>query len=85
MTERTGTRDGDVSRPDRSRSLRPTRGVPCAVGRALLLSFKASRGGDEVAQVWLEEAERRDEAMERSGDQGIAAEDVFRRLGPPLK
>jgi len=53
---------------------------------ALLLSFeKASRGGDEVAQVWLEEAERRDEAMERSGDQGIPADDVFRRLGPPLK
>ena len=53
---------------------------------ALLLSFeKANQGDDEVTQVWLEEAQRRDEAMERSGDQGIAAEDVFRRLGPSLK
>jgi hypothetical protein len=47
---------------------------------ALLLSFeKANQGDDEVAQVWADEAERRDAEMERSGDQGIPAEEVFRR------
>jgi len=52
----------------------------------LLLSFEnASQGDDEVAHVWAEEAERRDEEMERSGEQGVAAEVVFHRLGSRLK
>jgi len=52
----------------------------------LLLSFeKVNRGDDEVAQVWAEEAERRDEEMERSGEQGLSAEEVFRRLGSQAK
>jgi len=55
------------------------------VGALLLSLEKANRGGDEVAHIWQEEAERRDEAMERSGNPGIPAEEVFRRLGPRLK
>jgi len=52
----------------------------------LLLSFeKVSQGDDEVAQVWAKEAERRDEEMKRSGEQGVSAEDVFRRLGSRAK
>jgi len=52
----------------------------------LLLSFaNASQGDDEVVQVWAEEAERRDDEMEHSGEQGVSAEDLFRRLGSRAK
>jgi hypothetical protein len=52
----------------------------------LLLSFeKANQSDDEVAQAWAEEAERRDEEMERGDQQGVPAEEVFDRLGSRLK
>ncbi len=52
----------------------------------LLLSFANTGQEDrEVTQVWAEEAERRDDEMERSGEQGVPAEEVFRRLGSQAK
>jgi putative addiction module component (TIGR02574 family) len=47
----------------------------------LLLSFSDARESDnEVAQAWVEEAERRSQEMNRSGDPGIPAEEVFQQL-----
>jgi len=51
------------------------------LGMLLLSLDQASERDAEVARVWAEEALRRDEQMESSGEQGVPAEDVFRRLG----
>ncbi|MGD2113614.1 MAG: addiction module protein [Acidobacteriota bacterium] len=46
----------------------------------LLQSFQETRELDPtIAREWLEEAERRDRAMEREGDSGVPAEEVFQR------
>ena len=34
----------------------------------------------EIALVWAREAERRSQDMDETGDEGIPAEEVFRRL-----
>jgi hypothetical protein len=34
----------------------------------------------EIALVWAREAERRSQEMDKTGDEGIAAEEVFRQL-----
>lgn len=34
----------------------------------------------EIALIWAREAERRSQEMDQSGDEGIPAEEVFRRL-----
>jgi hypothetical protein len=34
----------------------------------------------EIAMTWAREAERRNQEMDESGDEGIPAEEVFRRL-----
>jgi putative addiction module component (TIGR02574 family) len=46
----------------------------------LLLSFDEAAPHDEVSQAWVEEAARRDEAMESGEEPGIPAEEVFRKL-----
>jgi hypothetical protein len=52
----------------------------------LLLSFTdAQESDDEIAQAWVEEAERRSQEMNRSGDPGIPAEEVFRQLRFPRR
>lgn len=50
----------------------------------LLLSFDEAEMDREVEQSWLEEAERRDREMTESGDPGIPAAEVFRRLRSSL-
>jgi Putative addiction module component len=35
---------------------------------------------EEIARVWAEEAERRDQEMDSGDDPGIPAEEVFRKL-----
>lgn len=37
-------------------------------------------GEQEIAQAWIREAERRTQDMDEKGDEGIPAEEVFRRL-----
>ncbi len=39
---------------------------------------------EEIARVWAEEAERRDQAMESADDPGIPAEKVLRKLRASL-
>ena len=47
----------------------------------LLRSFEQDLDLDEsVAEVWADEAERRDAEMSRSGDPGVPAEEVFARI-----
>ncbi len=47
----------------------------------LMMSFQQSpHWDDQVACLWAEEAERRDRAMSEAGDEGVAAEEVFRQL-----
>ncbi|HVF59251.1 MAG TPA: addiction module protein [Thermoanaerobaculia bacterium] len=49
----------------------------------LLRSFdQAANAAGPLADAWLDEAERRDDEMERGVDPGIPAEEVFRRLRP---
>ncbi len=51
----------------------------------LLLKYEHSLEIDErVAQVWAEEAERRDLAMESGEEPEIPAEEVFQRLRSSL-
>jgi putative addiction module component (TIGR02574 family) len=45
----------------------------------LVLSFDEEADPD-VLEAWALEAERRDEEMERTGDPGIPAEEVFERI-----
>ena len=48
----------------------------------LLRSFdQAGSASAPLAEAWLDEAERRDEEMDKGIDPGIPAEEVFRRLG----
>jgi putative addiction module component (TIGR02574 family) len=51
----------------------------------LLLSFEPDRQEGEVAGVWAEEAERRDQAMESGEESGIPAEEVFTKLRAALR
>jgi putative addiction module component (TIGR02574 family) len=51
----------------------------------LLLSFSETEDSDEIAQAWLDEAERRSREMKSSGDPGIPAEEVFRELRSSLR
>lgn len=53
---------------------------------SLLQSFGESPQDVEVAQVWAEEAVRRDQAMEREGEEsGISADEVFKELRALLR
>jgi len=48
----------------------------------LLRSFdQAGSTAGPLAEAWLDEAERRDEEMDKGIDPGIPAEEVFRRFG----
>ena len=52
----------------------------------LLLSFEEKLQTDEeVARAWTEEAERRDQEMNSSGELGVPAAEVFKRLRSSLK
>jgi putative addiction module component (TIGR02574 family) len=47
----------------------------------LMLSFqKSPEWDDQIARTWAEEAERRDQEMTATGDEGVPAEEVFRQL-----
>jgi hypothetical protein len=47
----------------------------------LLRSFPVTAGMDAaVADEWLDEAERRDEAMDRGAESGAPAQEVLRRI-----
>lgn len=47
----------------------------------LMLSFQRSLDWDDpIARTWAEEAERRDQEMTATGDEGVPAEEVFRQL-----
>lgn len=47
----------------------------------LMLSFQRSLEWDDpIARTWAEEAERRDQEMTATGDEGVPAEEVFRQL-----
>ncbi len=54
---------------------------------SLLRSFeeRMPRQEDRIAQIWAEEAERRDQAMDRGEESGIPAEEVFQRLRSNLR
>ena len=47
---------------------------------SLLQSFDEPPQDVEVAQVWAEEAVKRDQAMEREGESGIPADEVLKEL-----
>ena len=61
--------------------------VPAARARLAgkLLESLESLSDEENAQVWAEEAQRRDEAWEASGKPGDAAANVFREARSRLK
>lgn len=47
----------------------------------LMTGFQKSRPWDDkIARTWAEEAERRSREMTETGDEGVPAEEVFRRL-----
>lgn len=52
---------------------------------SLLFSFEEPSRDDEIARAWAEEAERRDQAMDRGEEPGIPAEEVFRNLRSSLR
>jgi putative addiction module component (TIGR02574 family) len=52
---------------------------------SLLFSFEETAQDNEIAQVWAEEAARRDQAMESGEELGIPAEEVFKRLRSSLR
>jgi putative addiction module component (TIGR02574 family) len=52
---------------------------------SLLFSFEETAQENEIAQVWAEEAARRDQAMESGEEPGIPAEEVFKRLRSSLR
>jgi len=53
----------------------------------LLTSFREEQGSTdaEIARAWIEEAERRDQAMSSGRELGIPAEEVFRKLRSSLR
>jgi putative addiction module component (TIGR02574 family) len=47
----------------------------------LMTGFQKTQGwDDQIARTWAEEAERRSREMTETGDEGVPAEEVFRRL-----
>jgi hypothetical protein len=50
-----------------------------ALMERLLLSFEETTDPG-ILEVWVLEAERRDEEMTRAGDAGVPAEEVFERI-----
>jgi putative addiction module component (TIGR02574 family) len=54
---------------------------------SLLRSFQeqAPDHEDRIAQIWAEEAERRDQAMDSGEEPGIPSEEVFQRLRSTLR
>jgi hypothetical protein len=54
---------------------------------SLLRSFQEEVPAKDsrIAQIWAEEAERRDQLMEEEEDPGIPAEEVFQRLRASLR
>lgn len=54
---------------------------------SLLRSFEERAPGqdDRIVQIWAEEAERRDQAMDSGEEPGIPAEEVFQRLRSTLR
>jgi Putative addiction module component len=50
-----------------------------------LLESLEALSDEENARLWAEEAKRRDEAWDVSGDSGHAADDVFREARARLK
>lgn len=54
---------------------------------SLLRSFEeqAPEQENRIAQIWAEEAERRDRAMDSGEEPGIPAEEVFQRLRSTLR
>lgn len=50
----------------------------------LLSSFRDVSEDDEIAQAWIEEAARRDQAMDE-GEPGIPADEVFRSIRASLR
>ena len=50
-----------------------------------LLESLETLSDEENAQLWVEEAQRRDEAWDTSGSPGHAADDVFREARARLK
>ena len=51
----------------------------------LLMRSLVPASEDEVARAWLEEADRRWEEMERTGDQGALAEEVIQGIRSRLR
>ena len=51
----------------------------------LLSSFGRPDGQDDIAQAWVDEAERRDREMSVGEDDGTPAREVFRRLRSSLR